>query len=285
MARPIRIEFEGAAYHVIARGNAKQQIFLVERDYQRFFTILSKMTNRYKIICHAFCLMPNHYHLILETPNGNLSKGMKYLNGVYSQSFNQRHQRVGHLFQGRYTAILIEKDSYLLELSRYIVLNPLRAGLVDDPSNWPWSSYQSTAGLKPVPDHLVVDWILEMFDGKNPVSSRETYQQFVLDGVGLDIHPYVHPFIGKPEFVSRISLECKKKKVSKEISKKERFAGRPDLQTLLSKIRNKTERAEKIYEAYVNHGYTMKEISDVLNIHYVTASRDIERMEMSFCKT
>ena len=116
MARPLRIEFPGAVYHVTSRGNAKQAIFLENEDNHKFLEVLSTVVDRFNWLCHAYCLMRNHYHLMIETPEGNLSRGMRQLNGVYTQVFNQRHIRVGHLLQGRYKAILVEKDTHLLSL-------------------------------------------------------------------------------------------------------------------------------------------------------------------------
>ncbi len=124
MARPLRIEYSGAVYHITSRGNEKKPVFRDEEDRCTFLDILERVNKRYNWICHAYCLMDNHYHLLIETPDGNLSMGMRQLNGVYTQLFNKRHKRTGHLFQGRYKAILIQKDSHLLEVCRYVVLNP-----------------------------------------------------------------------------------------------------------------------------------------------------------------
>ena len=137
MARPLRLEFAGALYHVTSRGNERKPIFLDETDFDGFSQILSEVCERYNWVIHSYCLMNNHYHLLVETPDANLSKGMRQLNGVYTQWFNRKQRRVGHLFQGRYKAILVEKDAYLLELSRYIILNPIRAHMVDNLSEWP----------------------------------------------------------------------------------------------------------------------------------------------------
>ena len=127
MARPLRMEFPGAISHVPARGNARGDIYLDDGDRQLFLSIFSRTCHRFNWACHAYCLMSNHYHLVIETPDANLSKGMRQLNGVYSQSFNRRHSRVGHVLQGRYKAILVDKDQYLLEVIRYVLLNPVRA--------------------------------------------------------------------------------------------------------------------------------------------------------------
>ena len=135
MARPLRIQFPRALYHITARGNAKQNIFLNKDDFNDFLIILCKVTKRYHLLLHCYCLMHNHYHLLLETPEGNISQGIRQLNGTYTQQFNKKYQRVGHLFQGRYKSILVEKENYLLELSRYIALNPQRANLVKNPKD------------------------------------------------------------------------------------------------------------------------------------------------------
>ncbi len=140
MARQLRIEYPGAIYHVTSRGNARSMIYADDKDREDFLRILALVVERYQWLCHAYCLMGNHYHLLIETPEGNLSKGMRQINGVYTQSYNRRHQRVGHLFQGRFKAILVEKESYLLQLCRYIVRNPVAANLCQSVDQWPWSS-------------------------------------------------------------------------------------------------------------------------------------------------
>jgi hypothetical protein len=127
--------------------------------------------------------MDNHYHLLIETIDPTLSRGMRQLNGVYTQVFNRRHDRVGHVFQGRYKAILVEKEAYLLELSRYIVLNPVRAKIVKKPEEWEWSSYRATAGLREAPPFLTVDWILGQFASERRRAQR-LYRKFVAGGIG-----------------------------------------------------------------------------------------------------
>lgn len=133
MARPLRIEFNGALYHVTSRGDRHEAIHEDDKDRERFLEVLAEVVERFNWVCHAYCLMSNHYHLVVETPDANLSKGMRQLNGVYTQASNRRHHRSGHLFQGRFKGILVDKDSYLLELTRYVVLNPVRARMVKAP--------------------------------------------------------------------------------------------------------------------------------------------------------
>jgi len=173
MARPLRIEYDGALYHVTSRGNDRKPIFKDENDRDLYLAILAQVTHRFHWICHAYCLMRNHYHLVIETPDGNLSKGMRQLNGVYTQAHNRRHHRVGHLFQGRFKGILIQKESHYLEVCRYVVLNPVRAKAVKHPREWPWSSYRATGGLAPVPRCLTADELLSQFGQKRGPAPRD----------------------------------------------------------------------------------------------------------------
>jgi len=182
MSRPLRIEFEGALYHVTSRGNARQDIYLSDGDRRRFLELLAREVAQQRWLCHAYCLMDNHYHLMIETPEANLSRGMARLNMSYSQWFNHRQGRVGHLFQGRYQAILVQKQTYLFELCRYVVLNPVRAGMVENAGDWPWSSYRPTVGACGAPAWLTTSWVLEQFGGRAN-SARNAYQRFVAEGM------------------------------------------------------------------------------------------------------
>ncbi len=181
MSRPLRIEYPGAAYHVTSRGNARNKIFSDVHDREIFLSILDEVITRYNWLCHAYCLMDNHYHLMIETPDANLSIGMRQLNGIYTQKYDNKHHRPGHIFQGRFKAILVQKDHYLLELCRYVVLNPVRAGVVEKPEAWRWSSYQATAGLRKKPDYLTTDWILGLLSSRT--MAERQYRKFVRDGV------------------------------------------------------------------------------------------------------
>jgi len=183
MGRPLRLEFPGALYHVTSRGDRQEDIYEDEDDRLLFLGGFGEVCKSYNWICHGYCLMTNHYHLLIETPDANLSQGMRQLNGVYSQKFNRTHKRVGHVFQGRYKAIMVEKDSYLLELTRYIVLNPVRAKMVYSAQEWKWSSYRAMTGQSKIPFWLHTEWILSAF---NPMKGRaiEAYKRFVSEGKG-----------------------------------------------------------------------------------------------------
>ena len=279
MARPLRIEYPGAIYHLTARGNAQAPIFLNDDDRRLFLAILGEVIKKYRWLCYGYCLMGNHYHLLIETPDGNLSVGMRQLGGVYTQKFNREHDRIGHLFQGRYKSILVERESYLLELCRYIVLNPVRAGLVADPGHYAWSSYRAIAGHAPQPPWLQVMWVLEQFAG-NLAETRRHYQEFVLAGIKKDA-PWQELrnqcFLGGASFLDNLAPLLEQKQLEAEIPRLQRYAGRPSLADLLHHNLSKKERNEAIFTAHVNHGFSQQEIAKQCNLHYSTVSRIVQR--------
>jgi putative transposase len=184
MTRPLRLEFPGALYHVTARGDRRGAIYCDDVDRIVWLKLLEIACAQFNFIVHAFCQMENHYHLLVETIDGDLSGGMRQLNGAYSQQFNRRHGLVGHVFQGRYKAILVQKESYLLELSRYIVLNPIRANMVTSLDDWRWSSYRYFMQPSDLPPWLDPDFLLAHF-GADRTSARSAYKAFVLQGLEL----------------------------------------------------------------------------------------------------
>jgi putative transposase len=159
MARPLRLEFAGAVYHVTSRGNRREAIYLDDDDRREWLAVLALVCDRFNWVVHAYCQMTNHYHLVVETVEGNLSAGMRQLNGIYTQRFNRRYRMSGHLFQGRYKAIFLQKEAHLLELSRYVVLNPVRVQMVQLPEEWPCSSYRLVLNDKLAPEWLDTDWL------------------------------------------------------------------------------------------------------------------------------
>jgi len=278
MARPLRIEFPGALYHVTARGNARQDIYLTDDDRRNFLAILKKAVERNDWLCHAYCLMSNHYHLLIEIGNPGLSKGMKYLNGVYSQYFNRQHDRVGHLFQGRYKAILVEKDSYLQELSRYIVLNPVRAAMVRSAKDWPWSSYRVTAGMSKDPGCLVVDNLLASFGGRRG-KAQDTYKRFVSEGRGQPSPWYGlknQIYLGSEEFVEDMQCQLDKDQSLEDIPKLQKGRVKKPLSYWDDKGNTRNERMAM---AYLSGCYTLYEIGDYFGVSYATVSRAVKAYE------
>jgi REP element-mobilizing transposase RayT len=275
MTRPLRIEFAGAVYHITSRGNARENIFIDREDRRLFLSLLEDVKERYNWLWYGYCLMSNHYHLLIETPDGNLSIGMRHLNGVYTQNFNKRHQRTGHIFQGRFKAILVQKESYLLEVYRYVVLNPVRAGLVSYPEEWKWSSYLATMGMVEKPKFLCSDWILAQL-GHDMVTARKAYRDFVITGIKKE-SPWKDlkggTFLGKENFIEEVKEFLKGKERIKEIPRIERFVGRPPLKEIFGEIKTKPLEIKGMYAAHVRYGYTLKEIGDFLGIHYSTVSK------------
>jgi len=182
MARRPRVEFPGAIHHVTGRGNAGRRIYRDDADKRRFLELLAQVAERRAWLCHAYCLMDNHYHLLVETVAANLGVGMQWLNGTYAQAFNRSAGRSGHLFQGRYHATLVKRDAHLLEAARYIVLNPVRAFLCDGAYEWEWSSYRGTAGDASAGPPLTTALVLSQFGGR-PEIARARYRAFVAAGL------------------------------------------------------------------------------------------------------
>jgi putative transposase len=179
--RRLRVEIAGGLFHITARGNSRAGLFLDAYDYAAFIRILGRATEHFGWRCLAFCLMPNHYHLLIETPAANRGAGMRHVNGSYAQAFNSRYDRSGHVFQGPYRATTVERDSHLLEVCRYVVLNPVRADLCARPGDWQWSSYRATAGLEAPPGFLTLSDVLCLF-GLGPRAVRR-YRAFVARGL------------------------------------------------------------------------------------------------------
>lgn len=283
MARPLRLEFEGAVYHLTARGNARQAIFLDDYDRLRFLDVLSDVVDRFAWICHAHCLMTNHYHLLVETPAANLSRGMQQLGGVYTQAFNRRHGRVGHVLQGRFKSILVEKENHLLEVARYVVLNPVRARIVRHPHDWRWSSYRATAGEVSAPNLLSVDWILAQF-ADDLHQAQLAYRRFVAEGQGLSIWENLRGgvLLGGEGFIEKLKPLLQEKSQEKAIAKAERLVARPTLASLFESTEGDRERRNaKMHQAVRQYGYTLSQVEEVLGLHYSTISRIVKRMEGS----
>ena len=189
MPRPLRIQAPGASYHVTARGNDRALVFRDDEDRRAFLAMLGRVVTGYGWLCHAYCLMGTHFHLLLTTPHANLAAGMQRLNGSYAQAFNHRRDRAGHLFQGRYHAVVVESDGHLLELYRYIALNPVRAGACNRATEWVWSSFASAVGVAPPPSFATVDTLLGHF-GSDRERATSRLRRFVeVDADEWLLHP------------------------------------------------------------------------------------------------
>jgi putative transposase len=275
MARPLRIEYDGALYHITSRGNERKAIFRGDEDRLGFLDTLQKVNERFNWICHAYCLMNNHYHLIVETPDGNLSMGMRQLNGIYTQDFNRRHHRVGHVFQGRYKAILIEKESYLVEVSRYVVLNPVRAKAVQKPEDWNWSSYRGTAGMGKPHKCLTAGWIVGQFGTKRRQAEKK-YREFVAAGIqerGIWKEVRGQSVLGEGPFFENLLVHVKAHEDIKEIPKRQRYVSRPALAEILA---GGGHSGKQIRKAVTDYGYSQKEVAEFLGVHYSTISRRVK---------
>lgn len=277
MTRPLRLEFPGALYHVTSRGDRKGEIYCDDVDRLAWLRILALVCERHNFLVHSFCQMNNHYHLLIETQEANLSQGMRQLNGAYTQHVNRRHDLVGHLFQGRYKAILVQKESYLLELARYVVLNPVRAKLVLLPDDWRWSSYRYFMQLQPAPDWLQTDWVLRQFGTSRP-DALLAYRAFVLAGIGAvsPLGKVRHQLLlGDDAFVSK--YECMQQSESlKEIARVQRRASALSLTEYQDRY---PERNQAMAQAYLSTAFSMAQIAAHFKVSYRTVGRAIATFE------
>jgi len=279
MSRPLRIELSGGLYHVTSRGDRREDIYFSDADREAWLVLLGQVCERFNWCCHAYCQMTNHYHVVVETPEGNLAQGMRQLNGVYTQSINRAHGRVGHVFQGRYKSILIEKDSYLLELARYVVLNPLRAGMINEIGDWPWSSYPAMIGAVPTPVWLQTDWLLGQFDQQRE-RAREKYMDFVRAGVGLpslwaDLRNQV--FLGSEGFVASMHAAVSSEQSLDEIPRMQRRLPAKSLDGYREEHGENSRMGMAL--AYLSGDYSMKAIADKFGVHYTTVSRAVKEYD------
>lgn len=275
MARPLRIELAGGLYHVTSRGDRREDIYYGEADRLAWLDILGQVCARFNWVCHAWCQMSNHYHIVVETVEGNLSQGMRRLNGVYTQYINRTYNRVGHVFQGRFKGILVERDSYLLELSRYVVLNPVRAGMVADAGDWPWSSYAAMIGQAPPPPWLQTDWILGQFS-EHRAQAVDRYIDFVRAGVGLpslwqQLRGQI--YLGSDAFIKHMQATSDKSRIG-EIPRAQR---RPLAKPLEEYKHAFNDAQEAMAAAYASGDYTMQQVAEAFGVHYSTTSRAVRR--------
>lgn len=269
MARPLRIDVPGGIAHVTARGNNRLAIFRADEHRDRLVAILKRVVRRYGWLCHAYVLMDNHYHLLVETPLPNLSLGMRQLNGLYAQWFNRRHDRTGHVFGGRFKSIAVERDAHFLEAARYIVLNPLRTVQPRRFVDWRWSSYPATAGLVSRPAFLMIEGVLSMFDSDRAVAQRR-YVEFVSNGIeaSLEARLVGEIYLGDDEFIRDLMPDVP----VAEVPRVQWQPLRPSLDVLCREEAG-------ILAAYRTYGYRLREIGEHLGVHPATVSRSLVRFE------
>lgn len=281
MARPLRIEFPGAIYHITSRGNAREPIFLDIKDRRKFLHIFSNVVKKYHWECYAYCLMTNHYHLVIRTLDANLAQGMRDLNGIYTQAFQENHDRIGHIFQGRYKAFLVEEYEYLLTVARYTVLNPVRAQCVLRPEQWLWSSYQATLGTKKAPSFLTIDGVLKWFSRDRLLAQRK-YLHFVTDDMSIP-----SPFkdiqrdgaLGSLQFLRYASSLSEKAFIDKEYPRSERYLSRHTLEDLFDEIKTVEDRNTAICIAQAKCGYLITEIADFLELDRSTIGKILKKYQ------
>lgn len=237
-------------------------------------TIIEDVTLRYRLHVFATCLMGNHYHLVVATPRGNLSEAMRQLNGVFAQRSNRRHHRTGHLFEGRFRSIVVQRENYLRRVVRYVVRNPVRAGLVDQASEWCWSTYRATAGLEQRPEWLTTDWMLWAFDATSLGDAQEKYRAYVNDPTvrktRVDWHAVA---IGNRKFVDKHGELANSLLRNRPLPRTAALERRPPLDVLFKGAMTRQERARIIAAAHISHGYRLTDISAHLGFHATMASR------------
>ncbi len=275
MARRRRILFPGAVYHVMARGNRRTRIFEDDTDCERFFTLMSEAVERYEVRIYAACLMVNHFHVVGETPRGNLADAMRFINGVYAQWSNRRHRRTGHLFEARYRSIVVQREAYLKRVARYVVLNPVRAGLVATPGAWPWTTYRGTAGLEVPQDWLSLEWLDWAFRAHSRGEAILRYQEYV----NLPAKNLKHAdglAIGGTAFREQVAAFAHASACDRSLPSVNLVRSRPPLDTLFAarSVGLSVDR-RSIYEAHVHHGYRQGDIARQLGLSPSTISRII----------
>jgi REP element-mobilizing transposase RayT len=273
MGRPLRIQYPGAWYHITSRGNERKTIFEGSADRKRFLSYLESACERYGAVIHVYCLMANHYHLLIETPRSNLSKILHHINGAYTNYYNVKMKRAGHLFQGRYKAILVDKDAYGQALSRYIHLNSVKAGVVAKPEDYPWSSYRYYIGAKRAPQWLTIDAVLGLFESGSE-GAKKYYRGFVEKALTEEVENplkkvFASTILGSEKFIDWakerwINLENAD---TRNIPALRHLTDRPSLQEVDEAVRSALAEEDaglrikiSLYMSQQYGGYTLKEI-------------------------
>jgi putative transposase len=279
MARRPRLQISGAIYHVMSRGNRKSPIYDDAIDHQRFLDIVDITAERYEVRVFADVEMNNHYHLVLDTPRGNLSAAMRYINGVYTQHVNRRHGRTGHVFEGRFVSRLVGDDVYLRRVVKYVAMNPVAAGLVSKPEDWVWSSYPATAGVAEARPFLHLDWMEWVFECQRRATAQARYRAFVNTpdvGAGaLDAD-----VLGSAPFESSVRRHIGESMAHVALPRTYRSIAQPPLDKLFGEIGfSRTGRNSMIRRAHVVHGYQLSDIARYLGMHPNSMSKILRRLK------
>lgn len=276
MTRPLRLEFEGALYHVTSRGDRREPIFEDDEDRRIWLALLGEALDRFDGTAYAYCLMGNHYHAVLQTHRPNLSRLMRHLNGVYTQRYNQRHSKVGHLFQGRFKAVLVDQDSYFLEVCRYVDLNPVRAKMVRKPQDWRWGSYLAHTGREMPPAWLDSGALHRRLAPRKPrEEGAARYAEFVAQGKGVKLWDEAlkgQIYLGNEAFVKRMQARISAKPNAEIARAQHRPAGQP-----LGYYFKQAERDRAIVQAYREGGHTQTAIAQAAGLSVSRVSRLIAK--------
>jgi putative transposase len=285
MSRPLRIEFPGAIYHVTSRGDRREPIFDDDADRQAFLEIAGTAFGRFDACALAYCLMDNHYHLVLHTRRANLSMLMRHINGVYTQAYNRRHRKVGHLFQGRFKAILVDQDAYLLEVCRYVDLNPVRANMVAHPADWCWSSYRTHVGSESALPWLDTSAVHGYLLGRDVVSSRDAkraavrYEKLVEQGKDVRLWDDAlrqQIYLGDDSFIRRMQALLEPERIrAADVPRPQRRTQPDSIQGYL----NAHERDEAMVRACREGGHTLSAIAQEVGLSVSRVSRIIAAYE------
>jgi REP element-mobilizing transposase RayT len=282
MARPLRYAPPGSIHHIVARGNGRMPVFIDDADAAHFLEVLAEAVMRYDLVCYAYCLMPNHYHLLVETRQARLSAGMRHLNGVFAQWWNRRHDHVGHVFQGRFKSQLVGEEAYFLAVCRYITLNPVRAGLVEDPLEWRWSSHGAVVGHLPPPAGLGLLSLLRRF-GTRLDEARRNYGRLIDGPAGADA-PAIMQMIQSDQRIvgSRVFVERLREDLTAadrfEVPARQRLAARPPLADIVVTA-PLDRRNESVGRACLDHAYTYREVARMLGLHPASVSRIVRPIQ------
>jgi putative transposase len=278
MARRRRIQFPGAVYHVMSRGNRNSAIVDDDEDRRTFMHTFGAAAGNYHVRVYACCLMSTHYHILLDTPRGNLSEFIRTLNTEYSKAFNHRHERVGHTFEQRFESLVVQREKYLRRVARYIALNPVKARLCRDAADWPWSTHRATAGLEDAPSWLHLDWLRWAFRAAVLPDAQRHYQGYVRDPAGLTWSFDLTAALGTPRFKKAVGASLERCVEDRPIPVDCRRWAQPPLEQVFSwEEADRRSRDALILVAHMTHGYRLAEIARFLAVAPSTVSKALTR--------